>query len=265
MNIIITGASSGIGKTVAGYLTDKGHQVIGTSRHPSQSDDKFEILKLDVTDEASVANFTKNVLQKFTKIDVLINNAGFVISGPSESTTMDECKSQFETNYFGVVRMTNQFLPLFRKQRDGLIINISSLGGLISMPFQAHYSASKFALEGYTEALRMELAPYHVRVCNINPGDLNTSFTNNRHIIHHVERDYKSKFTELLNRYEKEERRGSDPLLVAKLIYSLIGKKKVRMRYLVGKRSQTIGYTMKRLFGSTIFEKVMMSMWKVNK
>jgi short-subunit dehydrogenase len=152
--ILITGASSGIGKVVGEYLTKKGHSVIGTSRDPDRQQVEFEMIKLDVTDDASIDNAFQILFDRFDKIDVLINNAGFGICGPIESTSIKEAKDQFETNYFGVVRVTNKLLPHFRINKSGLIINISSLGGLIGMPFQGHYSASKFALEGYTEALR---------------------------------------------------------------------------------------------------------------
>lgn len=260
--ILITGASSGIGKVVGEYLTKNGHNVIGTSRYPDKQPLGFEMIKLDVTDDASIDNAFQILHNRFDKIDVLINNAGFGICGPAESTSIKEAKDQFETNYFGVVRVTNKLLPHFRMNKSGLIINISSLGGLIGMPFQAHYSASKFALEGFTEALRLELLPHKVNVCNINPGDFKTSFSKNRRSIQILEEDYKDKFNQFMKMYKYEEDIGSDPIIIAKLIHNLTQKKNISTRYIAGKKSQTIGYLMKRLLGSRLFENILTVMWK---
>lgn len=126
MNIVIIGASSGIGNTIGEYLITKGHQVVGTSRYKVGFLENLEILKLDVTDDDSVENFVQIVLQRFKTIDILINCAGFVVSGPVENFSIEECKNQFETNYFGLVRVTTKLLPHFRENRHGKIINISS-------------------------------------------------------------------------------------------------------------------------------------------
>lgn len=262
-NILISGASSGIGKMVGEFLTDKGHNVIGTSRNPDPNYKKFELIALDVTDDESVNETCKMALEKLGKVDVLINNAGFGISGPIENTSIEEAKNQFNANYFGVVRMTTKLLPHFRSNCDGLIINISSLGGLIGLPFQGHYSASKFALEGFIEALRMELKPFNIRACNINPADFNTEFSANRKLVSEVSNEYRQKFNQFLKMYEKDEREGADPILIAKLIDKLIQQDAVSVRYVIGKQSQTMGFTIKRLLGSNLFEKMMNKMWNV--
>lgn len=264
-NILISGASSGIGKMVGEFLTDRGHNVIGTSRNPDPNYKKFEMIALDVTDDESVDGACKIAVKKLGRVDVLINNAGFGISGPVENTSIEEVKSQFDTNYFGVVRMTTKLLPHFKSNREGLIINISSLGGLIGMPYQTHYSASKFALEGFIEALRMELKPLNIRACNINPADFKTNFASNRKLVSEVSNEYKQKFNQFLKMYEKDERDGADPILIAKLIDKLIQQDAVRVRYVIGKQSQTMGFAMKRLLGSSLFEKMMNKMWSVNK
>lgn len=263
MTIVITGASSGIGNIVGEYLVSKGHQVVGTSRYKEGRFGSLEIIRLDVTNDDSVKNFAQTVLQRFNKIDVLINNAGFVVSGPAENISIEECKNQFETNYFGVVRVTCKLLPHFRENRKGKIINISSLAGLIGMPFQSQYSASKFALEGFTEALRLELLPFNVQVCNINPGDFRTSFTANRKTAAFIDNEYKEKYEQVLSMYEDDEKNGSDPILIAKLIETLIHKGTLKVRYIVGKPTQTIAIGLKRLFGESLFEKVMKILWKV--
>ncbi len=263
MNIVITGASSGIGKTVATYLASKGHRVIGTSRNQEGLFENFELVKLDVTSDDSVENFTKNVFHKISTIDVLINNAGFCVSGPIESISIEETKTQIDTNYLGVVRVTQKFLPHFRARNFGYILNISSMAGLIGMPFQAHYSASKFALEGFTEALRLELSPFNIKVCNINPGDFKTNFTTNRKISKTITPAYQTKFEQVLSIYENDEKNGSDPILIAKLIDGLIKKKNLKIRYIVGKPSQTIAISLKRIFGARFFETMLKRIWKI--
>ncbi|WP_396191843.1 SDR family oxidoreductase [Flavobacterium sp.] len=263
-NILISGASSGIGKAIGEYLTDKGHKVIGTSRNPDKKYKKFELISLDVTDDESVKRACKLALEKLTRIDVLINNAGFGIYGPIEQTSIEDTKSQFETNYFGVVRMTNEILPHFKSNHNGgLIINISSLAALIGLPFQGHYSASKFALEGYIEALRMELKPFNIKACNINPADFKTEFSVNRRLVSSVSVEYNEKFNQFLRMYEREENDGANPILISKLIDKLINQDNIKVRYLIGRQSQTIGFTMKRLLGSSLFEKMMSKMWNV--
>lgn len=263
-NIFITGASSGIGRTIAEYLAENGHNVIGTSRKSGLKISKFELIQLDVTDEQSVHTAVQTAIEKLSTIDVLINCAGYGLYGSLEDTSIVEAKHQMETNYFGVVRMVSAFLPHFRDNKKGLIINISSMGGLIGMPFQGHYSASKFALEGYTEALRMELKPFNIAVCNINPGDFNTAFTSNRKLTQSLTPEYKEKFNQFLKIYSTEEENGSDPLLIAKLVHRLISTvKNVSVRYVIGKKSQTLGLFMKRVVGERLFEKVMMKIWKV--
>lgn len=263
-NILISGASSGIGKAIGEYLTDKGHKVIGTSRNPDKNYKKFELITLDVTDNESVKKACKLALDKLNRIDVLVNSAGFGVYGPIEQTSIEEVKSQFETNYFGVVRMTNEILPHFKSNPNGgHIINISSLAALIGLPFQGHYSASKFALEGYIEALRMELKPFNIKACNINPADFKTEFAENRKLISNVSSEYDEKFNQFLKMYEKDENEGANPILIAKLIDKLMIQDNIKVRYLIGRQSQTIGFTMKRLLGSSLFEKMMNKIWNV--
>lgn len=261
--ILLTGASSGIGRAIGHYLTEKGHHIIGTSRTPKPDNQPFEVLQLDVTSAASVQQACDAAVERFGKIDVLINNAGFGISGAVEDTPEEEAWNQLDTNYFGTVRMTTTLLPHFRANRDGLIINMSSLGGLLGLPFQAHYSASKFALEGFTEALRMEVAPFNIRVCNINPGDFKTGFTANRRIVAGQQNHYTAKFNQFLAMYERDENAGSDPIQIAKLVESLLYRPNVRIRYTAGKPQQTMAVALKRLLGEALFEKMLRSMWKV--
>ncbi|MEM9545388.1 MAG: SDR family oxidoreductase, partial [Bacteroidota bacterium] len=177
--VMITGVSSGFGKETAEYLDQKGYKVYGTSRKP-QSSSKLAMVPLELTDENSIESAVKHVLAKEGHIDILINNAGIGIAGPVEDSSFDDIRLQFETNFFSWVKLTQLVLPSMRANKSGMIINISSMAGFVGLPFQSFYSASKYALEGFSEGLRHEVKPYNIKVVNINPGDFNTNFGKNR-------------------------------------------------------------------------------------
>lgn len=262
-NILITGTSSGFGKATADHLNKLGYKVVGTSRNPDKIQSSHKLIQLDVTDDESVGIAVEKAIEIMGSIDVLVNNAGYGLSGPIEETTIEEAKKQLDTNFFGVVRMTQTVLPHMRKQGKGLIINISSLGGLLGMPFQAFYSASKFALEGFTEALRIETKPFGIHVLNINPGDYKTEATANRQIIKNLTEVYAERFKHTISLYEKDELNGSDPMEVAKLIEKLIKKEaNYKVRYLTGKTAQTGATHLKRFISSRLFERLLIQIYK---
>jgi NAD(P)-dependent dehydrogenase (short-subunit alcohol dehydrogenase family) len=177
--VLITGASSGIGQATASLLADRGYKVFGTSRQPrSDTSDGFVMLQLDITSDTSVKACIHAVMQRTGRMDILINNAGYGLSGAIEETSIQEAKSQFETNFFGAVRMVKTVLPVMRQQRSGHIINISSMGGVVGNPFLGFYSASKFALEGYTEALRHEVKRFNIHVSLVEPTYFKTNAAN---------------------------------------------------------------------------------------
>jgi len=179
--VLVTGASSGLGHAIATALAAKNHRVFGTARGARAGAlDSFTTLPLDVTQDESVAACIAAIIRAAGRIDAVVNNAGFGIAGAIEDTTAAEALSQFETNFFGTHRVCRAVLPHMRAQRAGLIINMSSLAGRIPLPFQGFYSATKFAIEAYTEALRMEVRPFGIGVSMIEPGDFATSFTANR-------------------------------------------------------------------------------------
>jgi NAD(P)-dependent dehydrogenase (short-subunit alcohol dehydrogenase family) len=179
--ILVTGASSGLGHAIATALNAKNHRVFGTVRSTRADEtNSFTCLRLDVTQDESVAACVAEILRVAGRIDAVVNNAGFGIAGAIEDTTPAEALSQFETNFFGTHRVCRAVLPHLRAQRAGTIINMSSLAGRIPLPFQGFYSATKFAIEAYTEALRMEVRPFGISVSMIEPGDFATSFTSNR-------------------------------------------------------------------------------------
>ena len=180
--VLVTGASSGVGQSTARLLTERGYRVLGTSRKAAAGGDPSGVtmLPLDVRSDDSVAACLSAVSGLVDRIDILVNNAGYELAGALEEFSLDEVKAQFETNFFGVVRMVKAVLPLMRRQKNGQIINVSSLAGLSAIPFLGIYSASKFALEGYTEALRLEVKPFNIRVSQIEPAFLRTPMMTNR-------------------------------------------------------------------------------------
>ena len=174
--VLITGASSGIGKAVARRLAGGEYVVFGTSRDPSGSGEipGVKLLPLDVRSDNSVSACVQAVLDQAGGLDVLINNAGYALTGAVEEASLEEAKEQFETNFFGIARMVKAVLPVMRRRGRGRIINISSLAGLAPMPYQGFYSASKHALEGYSEALRQEVKPFNIHVSLVEPGFIRT-------------------------------------------------------------------------------------------
>ena len=177
--VLVTGASSGIGEAIATRLASEGWRVFGTSRKGGATRGGVELLTLDVCSDASVQAGVELVLRQAGRIDALVNNAGYLLSGAIEEATLEEARSQLETNFFGVVRMVKAVLPAMRKTRSGHIVAVSSLAGLVPVPFWGFYSASKFAVEGYMETLRHELKPLGIKVAMVEPGAIHTPFYEN--------------------------------------------------------------------------------------
>jgi NAD(P)-dependent dehydrogenase (short-subunit alcohol dehydrogenase family) len=177
--VLVTGASSGIGEAIAARLAKDGFQVFGSSRKGGGVRAGIEMLTLDVCSDASVQSCVEGLLRKVGRIDALVNNAGYLLSGAIEEATLEEARAQFETNFFGVARMVKAVLPAMRRARSGHIVTISSLAGLVPVPFWGFYNASKFAVEGYMETLRHELKPFGIRVALVEPGIIRTPFYEN--------------------------------------------------------------------------------------
>lgn len=176
-SILVTGASSGIGAAIAARLARDGHRVTGTWRNPGREGASgVKMMVLDVTSDASVSACVGEFLKQAGGIDVLINNAGYLQSGAIEEVTLEQARAQFETNYFGVLRMVRAVLPAMRAQKRGLIAATSSLAGIVPLPFWGQYNASKFALEGLMETLRQEMKPFGLHVAMVEPGAIRTPF-----------------------------------------------------------------------------------------
>jgi NAD(P)-dependent dehydrogenase (short-subunit alcohol dehydrogenase family) len=234
--VLITGASSGIGKACAEYLAEKGYTVYGTSRKPANKAGRVHMLPMDVTLPESVQAGIHSIMAEQGKIDVVINNAGMGIGGAAELATPDEIQQQMQTNFMGTVNVCTAVLPHMRAAKAGKIINISSLAGAMGIPFQGFYSASKFAVEGYSEALSMEVQPFRIKISVVEPGDFSTGFTANRLISEatRTSAEYGRRFQKSLRIIEKEELNGCKPLKLAKKLHKIIRTKHPKFRYKSG-------------------------------
>ena len=254
--ILITGASSGFGKITAQMLSERGHIVYGTSRKPSEDMNHVKMLVVDVTNFLSVCQAVERILSEQGRIDVLINNAGIGIGGALELATEEEVNIQMNTNFFGVVNMCKAVLPSMRKARKGKIINISSIGGVMGIPYQGFYSASKFAVEGYSEALALEVHPFNIKVCVVEPGDFNTGFTDNRNISEQtrLDTDYGESFRKSLEIIEKEERNGCHPRKLAAAICKIVERTNPPFRTKVGPWIQVLFAKSKRWLPDVVMQ-----------
>lgn len=179
--VFITGSSSGIGKASVKYFAQKGWNVAATMRDPSKEKElntleNVKLFTLDVTNSESIQKAIADAIECFGGIDVIVNNAGYGGVGIFEAAQKEQIQRQFDTNVFGVMNVIREILPYFRKRKEGCIINISSIAGFVTFPIYSIYNASKFALEGFTEALQFELRPFNIRVKNIEPGAIKTDF-----------------------------------------------------------------------------------------
>jgi short-subunit dehydrogenase len=257
--VFITGISSGFGKCTSSYLAQKGYKVYGTCRKACEHDPLVNVLEMDVTDINAVEKSVQLVLEKEGRIDVLINNAGMHTGGAIEVLPYDDLRLQMETNFMGIVYAMRSALPAMRRQGTGTIVNISSLGGLMGLPFQAYYSASKFAIEGLSEALRMELKEFNINVIVINPGDFHTKNTVNRINVFKSEDidTYETQFTKTLSIIENDENNGWKPEILARKLYKILEKKRPANRYIIASFEQKLALVLKRILPGSWFEAIL--------
>jgi NAD(P)-dependent dehydrogenase (short-subunit alcohol dehydrogenase family) len=260
---LVTGARTGIGLACAIALAGDGYRVYGTTRNADAcpEDPRFTLLSMNVDDSASVEAGVQRILKEQQRLDVVINNAGWGYGGSIEDTTIDEAKALFETNFFGLMRVCQAALPPMRLQRRGLIVNVSSIGGLMGVPFQGLYSATKFAVEGMTEALRMEVKRFGVDVVLLEPGDIRTTFTENRrHTVASQSSElYKEQYARTLAKIESDERGGASPELVGRAVLRIANRKRRSVRYVVGPFYEKLAIVAKVLLPGTLFERVIMA------
>ncbi len=240
---LVTGASRGIGRSVSQHLAEKGYKVYGASRSPEALEseacpENLCMIRMDVTGEESVREAVALILSEAGRIDLLVNNAGISVAGPMEETPIKMARAQFETNYFGTLRVIQAVLPHMRARGQGIICNIGSVAGKIAVPFQGHYSASKFAIEGLTEALAIELEPFGIRAILIEPADVMTKIWHDRAHCQKEESPYSRALSRFLRVKETEMgKNATPPETVAREIVAAIESKGRRLRFGVAKGS----------------------------
>ena len=229
--ILITGCSSGIGRLTAELFAARGWSVAATARHPEEvSLDNVAALRLDVTDEASIASAVASTVDRFGTIDALVNNAGYGLFGPLEGATAVEFEAQFRTNVLGPVSVIRHVLPLMRARRTGVIVNVSSLAGRVATPFMSGYNGSKFALEGLSESLRYELSLHGIRVKLVEPAHFKTDFIE-RSLRRASHAAYDAQFENYMGWVRKEDAKAPEPTPVAEAIYRAANDTSHRLRY----------------------------------
>ena len=236
-NILVTGASSGFGLLIANELHRNGYNVIGTSRNPEKmkASVPFKMIGLDLDSEQSINTLPERIFKEVGQLDILINNAGFLVTGIAEEIPIELGRKQFETNFWGTIKVTNAVLPYFRKQKFGKIITVGSITGIVAFPNTSYYAASKHALEGYFKALRYEITEFNIRVAMIEPGSFKTNIMENSSTTINRIEDYNT----LRNKSERYAEfiveQGEDPVLVAAKVLKVVETDKPKFRNLVGK------------------------------
>jgi NAD(P)-dependent dehydrogenase (short-subunit alcohol dehydrogenase family) len=251
---LVTGSSSGIGFETALLLARSGFQTYATMRDLKKSKNITEIanteklplrvVQLDVNDDKSVKDAINKIVAENGRIDVLVNNAGYGLFSPIEDVTLDQVKEQFETNFFGVVRVTKEALPIMRKQRKGTIVNVSSGAGRVGIPVYSAYVATKFALEGLSESMRYELKEFGINIVIIEPGVIKTNIVENLKTAD-IRSKSESPYADIIERVSKGfgkimDNSSSSPKLVAEAILNAITSKEPEIRYLVGDDAEYI-------------------------
>ncbi|WP_346354764.1 SDR family oxidoreductase [Azotosporobacter soli] len=258
--VLITGASSGIGRAMAERLTAEGFRVYGTSRKPKMGQEGWTMLTLDVCEEESVQDAVREVLKDAGRIDVLINNAGYGDAGAVEDTSLAEAKRQFETNFFGVLRMCRAVLPQMRRQGNGKIINVGSVAGFIAVPFFGMYCASKAALAAMSESLRMEVEPFGICVALLEPGDIKTEGAGNIvTLLDKEESPYQAPLTKAVAVMAESEKDGIPMHAVTEAVLKMVQSKRMPLRCVVDWRYRLMRIG-KRLLPDAWLESIVMKL-----
>ncbi len=263
--VLITGASSGIGASIATFLHNHTYKVYGTSRNPKKVTSKdFEMLPLDVTEPNSIKAAVTHIIEKEGRLDYLINNAGMGITGPIEETPTQEMRRVFETNYFGALEVIKAVVPMMRSQRSGMIINITSIAGYMGLPYRGIYSATKGALGITTEAYRMELKEFNIKMTTIAPGDFATNIAAGRYHAPIIEDSpYRKNYGNTLKLMDEHVDTGMDTLVMAKFVLRIMNTTNPKVHYRVGFFMQKLGIVLKRILPDTWYEKLLLNHYKL--
>ena len=260
---VVTGSSTGIGFETSIILAKNDFYTYATMRNTDKSREivdianrerlPIKVLQLDVNDDTSVNNAIDKILSEEKRIDILVNNAGYALVGPLEETSIDEIKSQFETNFFGAIRAIKAVLPTMRKQRSGRIVNIASMGGRIAVPLDTIYHGTKFALEGACESLQYELEQFGIKIILIEPGAIKSNFWSNLKIAKNAEQltNTNSPYSQLIQTVSKSFESMSGNAVpaeeVAKVILQAVTSDKLNFRYVIGKDAEMFMDTRKNM------------------
>jgi NAD(P)-dependent dehydrogenase (short-subunit alcohol dehydrogenase family) len=252
---LVTGASAGIGKSCADLLAASGWTVTGASRRGTGGNG-WTGLVMDVDDTAAVQAGVAGLVARCGRVDALVTAAGWGVAGAAEYTSVAEAKAQFETNFWGSVRAVQAVLPRMREQRSGRIVLISSIGGVIGIPFQAYYSASKFALEGFAESLAYEVGPFGIHVTLVQPGNIATDFTASRKLAAGGDGDtaYAAAMSKAVALMERDELNGAPPAQVAAAVRRVLTTGRPPRRVSVGKAGERAGLVAKRVLPFRLFQ-----------
>lgn len=263
--VLITGGSSGIGKSIGEFLHHKGFVVYGTSRNPERiKDSVFPLVALDVRNTASIQSAVANVIALSGRLDIVINNAGVGITGPLEEIPTEEIKNNFDTNFFGPIEVMKAVLPQMRAQKSGLIINVTSIAAYMGLPYRSVYSASKGALELITEALRMEVKSFGIHITNVAPGDFATNIASGRFHAPLIKGSaYEIPYGNTLKMMDEHVDSGSNPNEMAEAVYQIIQNPNPRIHYKVGVFMQKFSIVLKRILPDTVYEKMLMNHYKL--
>jgi NAD(P)-dependent dehydrogenase (short-subunit alcohol dehydrogenase family) len=258
--VLVTGASSGIGQVVAQHLHARGYRVFGTQDESRTSGSAITMIPMNVDDDESVRQGILRLYEEAGRLDAVVNSAGWLLMGPIEDTSLAEARAQFETNFFGVLRVSKAVLPFLRAQGSGRIINISSLAGVQGMPFCGLYCASKFAIEGLSESLRLEVSRFGVHVVIIEAGDSRMSTRRRMVAEAGVNSIYRQPYMRLKRRAAHEASEALTPEPVAYLVDRIMRDPAPKLRYRVGLRSQTAIVPLKRYLPQSLFERLLYRM-----
>lgn len=269
--IMVTGASSGIGKATAKQLIKEGHIVYGVARRIEKMQDLTELggysIAMDITNEEQIQAAVEQIINEQGRIDVLVNNAGYAEYGPVEQVSMDDARRQFEVNIFGLASLTQKVIPFMRQRKSGTIINVSSVGGKIYTPFGAWYHATKHALEGWSDSLRLEMKPFGVDVVIVQPGAIKTEFGDvmyqpmmDRAMGSAYEKTAVALADATMGAYERPGA-ASHPDVIAEVISEAIEARRPKTRYVAGKMAKMVLF-MRRLLSDRGFDRMIMSQLK---
>lgn len=263
--VLITGASSGIGKAVANFLQQRGYAVYGTSRNTKGKESfSFNLIALDVLKIETIKTAVDFIIEKEGRLDVLVNNAGMGITGSVEDTPTEEMRNVFNTNFFGAIEVMKAVLPQMRKQKSGIIINVTSIAGYMGLPFRGLYSATKGALELITEATSIEVKSFGIHVVNVAPGDFATNIAAGRYHTPVFENSaYKETYQANLVAMDSHVTGGMNPVAMAKAIHKIIHTKNPKIHYKVGGFMEKFSIVLKRILPDRMYEKLLMNHYKM--